>query len=292
MLSRPLSRKPQHTPSTTSNIHIPAQIRRPRKVLYLVAFFGLLYWFSIRHGLGQERNLENHAEHLGIPAPLPGTGARRPIGAAVQVGKGGGAGGIWEGALSGLGLPRGGKKKTVDHTIREDGYVEVGTGGTGEHPICESRSLFFSHSSSSLSLTRSSVFSLLSFSLAHVALELFLFYALFLFLFLSLSSSPSLSIMLSSFFTLSLPLFFSLHFTLSSTLSFTTTTTTNPPPDDLMTQARIKFDTLLSRQSRTLKEAVAEYKRRYGLPPPKGFEAWWKFVVDKDVKIVDDVSSA
>lgn len=48
---------------------------------------------------------------------------------------------------------------------------------------------------------------------------------------------------------------------------------------------------MLSNQSRTLKEAVAEYKRRYGIPPPKGFEAWWKFCVDKDIKIVDDVCS-
>jgi hypothetical protein len=60
--------------------------------------------------------------------------------------------------------------------------------------------------------------------------------------------------------------------------------------DDLMEQARAKFDNMLSNQSRTLKEAVAEYKRRYGIPPPKGFEAWWKFCVDKDIKIVDDVS--
>lgn len=58
-----------------------------------------------------------------------------------------------------------------------------------------------------------------------------------------------------------------------------------------MEQARQKFDNMLSNQSRTLKEAVAEYKRRYGIPPPKGFEAWWKFCVDKDIKIVDDVSS-
>lgn len=58
-----------------------------------------------------------------------------------------------------------------------------------------------------------------------------------------------------------------------------------------MEQARQKFDNMLSNQSRTLKEAVAEYKRRYGIPPPKGFEAWWKFCVDKDIKIVDDVRS-
>ncbi len=43
-------------------------------------------------------------------------------------------------------------------------------------------------------------------------------------------------------------------------------------------------------QSRTLPEAVMEYKNRYGMLPPKGFDAWWRFVIDKDIKIVDDVS--
>jgi hypothetical protein len=42
-------------------------------------------------------------------------------------------------------------------------------------------------------------------------------------------------------------------------------------------------------QSRTLPEAVMEYKNRYGMLPPKGFDAWWKFVIEKDIKIVDDV---
>jgi hypothetical protein len=32
-----------------------------------------------------------------------------------------------------------------------------------------------------------------------------------------------------------------------------------------------------------------EYKNRYGMLPPKGFDAWWKFVIEKDIKIVDDV---
>jgi hypothetical protein len=58
-----------------------------------------------------------------------------------------------------------------------------------------------------------------------------------------------------------------------------------------MEQARIKFDSMLSSQSKTLREAVQEYKRRYGIPPPKGFEAWWKFCVDKGIRIVDDVSA-
>jgi hypothetical protein len=44
------------------------------------------------------------------------------------------------------------------------------------------------------------------------------------------------------------------------------------------------------RQSKTLPQAVSEYKRRYGRPPPKGFEQWWKFARRNSIKIVDDMS--
>jgi len=43
------------------------------------------------------------------------------------------------------------------------------------------------------------------------------------------------------------------------------------------------------RQSKTLPQAVAEYTRRYGRAPPKGFEGWWQFCKKNNVKIVDDV---
>ncbi len=69
-----------------------------------------------------------------------------------------------------------------------------------------------------------------------------------------------------------------------------TTTMTFHPTDELMQSARQKFDSLLARQSQTLPQAVKEYKSRYGMDPPKGFEKWWEFVVENDVKIVDDVS--
>lgn len=60
------------------------------------------------------------------------------------------------------------------------------------------------------------------------------------------------------------------------------------PIYDMMEQARKRFDLLVARQSRTLPDTVMEYKNRYGMLPPKGFDAWWKFVIDKDIKIVDD----
>ena len=44
------------------------------------------------------------------------------------------------------------------------------------------------------------------------------------------------------------------------------------------------------RQSRTLSQAVSEYKRRYGRPPPEGYERWWKFARKNNITIVDDVS--
>ena len=46
-----------------------------------------------------------------------------------------------------------------------------------------------------------------------------------------------------------------------------------------------------SSQSKTLRQAMKEYTRRYKRPPPKGFSAWWQYCQDNNVKIVDDVSS-
>ena len=56
----------------------------------------------------------------------------------------------------------------------------------------------------------------------------------------------------------------------------------------LMEDAERRFRKLLSRQSRSLRAAVAEYKRRYGRNPPKGFDEWWRFVRANNVKIVDE----
>jgi hypothetical protein len=60
------------------------------------------------------------------------------------------------------------------------------------------------------------------------------------------------------------------------------------PIPHLMDDAERQFRRLLSRQSRSLRVAVAEYKRRYGRNPPKGFDAWWQFVHANDVKLVDE----
>jgi hypothetical protein len=56
----------------------------------------------------------------------------------------------------------------------------------------------------------------------------------------------------------------------------------------LMDDAERRFRALLSRQSRSLRAAVTEYKRRYGRNPPKGFDAWWSFAQTNKVKMIDE----
>ncbi|KAI0318673.1 hypothetical protein OF83DRAFT_1163349 [Amylostereum chailletii] len=55
-----------------------------------------------------------------------------------------------------------------------------------------------------------------------------------------------------------------------------------------MDHAEKRFRNLLSRQSKTLKAAVAEYKKRYGRSPPQGFDAWWDFAQAHDVRMIDE----
>lgn len=63
------------------------------------------------------------------------------------------------------------------------------------------------------------------------------------------------------------------------------------PIPKLMQDAENKFRHLLSHQSSTLKEAVAEYKRRYKRDPPPGFDDWWRFAEDNDVLMRDDYNA-
>ncbi|KAJ3981409.1 hypothetical protein F5890DRAFT_1575133 [Lentinula detonsa] len=55
-----------------------------------------------------------------------------------------------------------------------------------------------------------------------------------------------------------------------------------------MSLAEQRFRTKLSRQSKTLAAAVAEYQRRYAMPPPKGFEKWWEFTQQNEVIMIDE----
>jgi hypothetical protein len=60
------------------------------------------------------------------------------------------------------------------------------------------------------------------------------------------------------------------------------------PIPKLMSDARDKYDNLLKRQSKTLPAAVAEYERRYGRKPPKGFDGWYEFAKENGAIIFDE----
>lgn len=67
---------------------------------------------------------------------------------------------------------------------------------------------------------------------------------------------------------------------------------TNPaaghPIYQLVTDAKKRWEGKLGKASRSLPQAVAEYRRRYGRDPPAGFESWWNYVKQKNVKLPDE----
>ncbi|KAJ3753596.1 capsular associated protein [Lentinula raphanica] len=60
------------------------------------------------------------------------------------------------------------------------------------------------------------------------------------------------------------------------------------PITRMMDEAEERFRAKVERQSKTLPEAIEEYKRRYGMPPPKGFDGWWEYTRKYDVVLVDE----
>jgi hypothetical protein len=60
------------------------------------------------------------------------------------------------------------------------------------------------------------------------------------------------------------------------------------PVQHLITDAEREFEAVKARQSRTLHDAVAEYRRRYGLSPPPHFDKWWSFAKSRNVQLVDE----
>lgn len=60
-------------------------------------------------------------------------------------------------------------------------------------------------------------------------------------------------------------------------------------PIPLKIQAAEKqFSKMVSGQSRSLAKAVAEYRRRYGRPPPKGFDKWYAFAKANGAVVIDE----
>lgn len=60
------------------------------------------------------------------------------------------------------------------------------------------------------------------------------------------------------------------------------------PADQLTREAEKEFADLTRRQSKTLAEAVQEYRRRNGIAPPPHFDKWYEFAVRNEVQLIDE----
>lgn len=60
------------------------------------------------------------------------------------------------------------------------------------------------------------------------------------------------------------------------------------PIEALMKEAEESFEKTKARQSKTLGDAVKEYRRRYGIPPPPNFDKWWEYARAQGVQLVDE----
>ncbi|GAA5868209.1 hypothetical protein JCM3774_000601 [Rhodotorula dairenensis] len=56
----------------------------------------------------------------------------------------------------------------------------------------------------------------------------------------------------------------------------------------LIREGKKAWKAKVARQSKTLKEAVAEYERRYWRRPPKGFDRWFEFAKENDFVMIDE----
>lgn len=64
-----------------------------------------------------------------------------------------------------------------------------------------------------------------------------------------------------------------------------------PAPHPIITliqRAEKLWQQKVARQSRTLKEAAAEYRTRYARNPPKGFDEWWTYAKANRIVLVDE----
>ncbi|KAG6013435.1 hypothetical protein E4U43_007285 [Claviceps pusilla] len=64
--------------------------------------------------------------------------------------------------------------------------------------------------------------------------------------------------------------------------------TESHPIEYLSQTAEHEFHATLNRQSKTLEEAVREYRRRYGLHPPPNFDKWFAFAKENEVQLIDE----
>lgn len=60
------------------------------------------------------------------------------------------------------------------------------------------------------------------------------------------------------------------------------------PIEGLLKESKTQFSKIASRQSKTLAEAIKEYRRRYGLAPPPHFDKWFEFAQKNGVQMIDE----
>lgn len=60
------------------------------------------------------------------------------------------------------------------------------------------------------------------------------------------------------------------------------------PISQLVAQAEAHFTEVQARQSKSLTEAVAEYRRRYNVPPPPNFDKWYEFAKGRGIQLIDE----
>ncbi|CAG8923083.1 unnamed protein product [Penicillium salamii] len=60
------------------------------------------------------------------------------------------------------------------------------------------------------------------------------------------------------------------------------------PISILVSDARQAFNETLTRQSKSLEDAVAEYHRRYDMPPPPHFDKWYEFAKQRNTMLIDE----
>ncbi|KAL8787938.1 MAG: hypothetical protein Q9213_001965 [Squamulea squamosa] len=63
---------------------------------------------------------------------------------------------------------------------------------------------------------------------------------------------------------------------------------TSHPIHQLITKAERDHESLKARQSKTLSEAVNEYRRRYKLSPPPNFDQWFQLAKTRNVLLLDE----
>ncbi|UNI23308.1 hypothetical protein JDV02_009138 [Purpureocillium takamizusanense] len=60
------------------------------------------------------------------------------------------------------------------------------------------------------------------------------------------------------------------------------------PIETLARASELRFEAMVARQSRSYIAAETEYRRRYGIEPPPGFEAWYNYTIAHESHIIDE----